>query len=164
MAKRSGKFYRKNEAEVMKALGLEPTPGSGCGWVIKEDGQNDNVVCQLKSTDAQSISVKKLDIDKLEHNALVEKKLPVFAIQFLQSNEVFLLVRPEHLQEVSEYIDTGEVQTLNDFLGIDSTNVTESISEPLSKGRNIVKSSSSAREMFMRERMEKYARERKSAL
>lgn len=162
--KRSGKFYRKNEAEVMRALGLEPTPGSGCGWVIKEDGQSDNVVCQLKSTDAQSISVKKLDIDKLEHNAYVEKKLPVFAVQFLQSNDVFLLVRPEHLQEVSEYIETGEVQTINDFLGIDSIDVTDSVSEPLSIERGLVKSSSSARETFMRERMEKFAKERKSAL
>ena len=31
--KRSGKFYRKNEAEVMKALGLKPTKNSGSGWV-----------------------------------------------------------------------------------------------------------------------------------
>lgn len=31
--KRSGKFYSKNEAEVMKALGLKPTKNSGSGWV-----------------------------------------------------------------------------------------------------------------------------------
>ena len=31
--KRSGKFYRKNEAEVMKALGLKPTKNSGSGGV-----------------------------------------------------------------------------------------------------------------------------------
>jgi hypothetical protein len=27
--KRSGKFYRKNEAEVMRDLGLKPTKNSG---------------------------------------------------------------------------------------------------------------------------------------
>lgn len=31
--KRSGKFYRKNEQEVMKSLGLNPTPNSGSGWI-----------------------------------------------------------------------------------------------------------------------------------
>lgn len=31
--KRSGRFYRKNEAEVMYQLGLVPTKNSGSGWV-----------------------------------------------------------------------------------------------------------------------------------
>lgn len=30
---RSGKFYRRNEAEVMRSLGLRPTKNSGSGWV-----------------------------------------------------------------------------------------------------------------------------------
>ena len=30
---RSGKFYRRNEAEVMKSLGLRPTKNSGSGWL-----------------------------------------------------------------------------------------------------------------------------------
>ena len=30
---RSGKFYRRNEAEVMKSLGLKPTKNSGSGWI-----------------------------------------------------------------------------------------------------------------------------------
>ena len=30
---RSFKFYRKNEEEVMKSLGLKPTKNSGSGWV-----------------------------------------------------------------------------------------------------------------------------------
>lgn len=30
---RSGRFYRRNEAEVMKSLGLRPTKNSGSGWV-----------------------------------------------------------------------------------------------------------------------------------
>ena len=51
--KRSFKFYRQNEAEVMKSLGLKPTKNSGSGWIEKEDGQNDYIICQLKSTDAQ---------------------------------------------------------------------------------------------------------------
>lgn len=33
MAKRSGKWYRKNEAEIMRDLGLRPTINSGSGWI-----------------------------------------------------------------------------------------------------------------------------------
>ena len=117
--KRSGKFYRQNEAEVMKSLGLEPTPNSGSGPIWKEDGQSEEVICQLKSTDAQSISIKKKDIDTLLYNAAVAHKLPVFAIQFLQSNEVYLLVRPEELCEAAKYIKTGEYTTANEFVGVD---------------------------------------------
>ena len=41
MGKRSTKFYRKNEEEVMRRLGFKPTKNSGAGWIEKEDGQNE---------------------------------------------------------------------------------------------------------------------------
>ena len=65
MPKRSTKFYRKNEAEVMQQLGLKPTKNSGAGWIEKEDGQNDYIIAQLKSTDANSIKVNLRDIEIL---------------------------------------------------------------------------------------------------
>lgn len=108
MGKRSTKFYRKNEEEVMKSLGLQPTPNSGSGWIIKEDGQNDFVICQLKSTDAQSIKVNQKDIRILEKNARIEHKLPLFAIQFLNTGEVWLMAKPEDFTEITNYINTGE--------------------------------------------------------
>ena len=42
-------------------------------------------LCQLKSTDKESIKLNKRDIDVLNYNAGVCHKMPVFAIQFLQS-------------------------------------------------------------------------------
>ena len=108
--KRSGKFYRKNEKEVMESLGLKATPNSGSGWLIKEDGQNDYLICQLKSTDAQSIKINQKDIRILEHNSSVEHKLPVFAIQFLNTGEVWLMAKPEDFTEVSEFINTGKIE------------------------------------------------------
>ena len=66
--KRSGKFYRNNEKEIMARLGLQPTINSGSGWVQKEDGESDDVLCQLKSTDAQSIKIDKKDLDVLQSN------------------------------------------------------------------------------------------------
>lgn len=159
--KRSGKFYRKNEAEVMKLLGLEPTPNSGSGWIIKEDGQNEQVICQLKSTDADSIRIKQEDIRILDHNANVAHKLPLFVIQFLNSGEVWLMARPLEFSEISKYITTGEVK---------SEGIPEDIVEALDdkvkpkqkKSIKKIKSSESARESFHEQRNKKYKKENKS--
>ena len=157
--RRSGKFYRKNEAEVMESLGLKPTPNSGSGPIWKEDGQSDEVICQLKSTDAQSIKINKKDIDTLLYNAAVAHKLPVFAIQFLQSNEVYLLVRPEELCEAAKYIKTGEYTSANEFVGID---LSEHEDNTVST-KKVIKSSSNARENFHKENERKFKKEKRSA-
>lgn len=157
--KRSGRFYRKNEAEVMRSLGLEPTPNSGSGPIWKEDGQSEDVICQLKSTDAQSIRVNKKDLDVLSYNAAVSHKLPVFAIQFIQSSEVYLLVKPELLTEVAKFIETGEHVSINEFVGVDLTEHENIESSSCVK----VKSSSSARKKFMEENEKKFRKEKRSA-
>ena len=157
--KRSGKFYRKNEADVMRSLGLEPTPNSGSGPIWKEDGQSDEVICQLKSTDASSIRINKKDLDVLSYNAAVAHKLPVFAIQFLQSNEVYLLIKPELLCEAAKYIKTGEYESANEFVGIDLSEHEQMITTP----KRVIKSSSNAREKFNQENERKFKKEKRSA-
>lgn len=157
--KRSGKFYRKNEADIMRSLGLEPTPNSGSGPIWKEDGQSDEVICQLKSTDASSIRINKKDLDVLSYNAAVAHKLPVFAIQFLQSNEVYLLIKPELLCEAAKYIKTGEYESANEFVGIDLSEHEQMITTP----KRVIKSSSSAREKFNQENERKFKKEKRSA-
>lgn len=149
--KRSGKFYRKNEAEVMKALGLKPTINSGSSWIEKEDGQSDYLICQLKSTDAQSIRVHQKDIRMLEHNAIVSHKIPIFAIQFLNTGEVWLMAKPIDFQAVSEYLNLGYIEQKNiqeelvDFVEENKKEIIHSI-----------KSSGSAREAYNTEQENKY--------
>ena len=157
---RSGKFYRKNEQEVIRALGLEPTPNSGSGDIVKEDGQSETVICQLKSTDANSIRVCKKDMDTLLYNASVTKKLPVFAIQFLQSNEVYVIVRPQDLPEAAEYLETGSYTSHNEFIGVDLNGALECTTEPRT---NKIISSASARERFAIENENKFKKERRKA-
>lgn len=168
MTKRSGKFYRKNEAEVMKSLGLEPTPNSGSGWIVKEDGQSEDIICQLKSTDAKSIRIEQKDIETLEYNALVSHKIPVFAIQFLNTNEVFLLVKPQDLQDVSGLIK-GERprEDRESFLGLE-TQASEvqggkNDSSPKGNRKKVIKSSHRSRESYMREHDNRYEKKSKSA-
>ena len=158
--RRSGKFYRKNEAEVMRSLGLEPTPNSGSGPIWKEeDGQSDEVICQLKSTDAESIRIHKKDLDTLSYNAAVAHKLPVFAIQFLQSNEVYLLVKPDMLCEAAQYIETGEYTSANAFIGVDLSEHEDTTTV----GGRTIKSSSRARKQFNEENEKRFKKEKRSA-
>ena len=143
----------------MKSLGLKPTKNSGSGWVEKEDGISDAVICQLKSTDKESIKLNKRDIDVLNYNAGVCHKMPVFAIQFLQSNEVYLLVKPDMLADVAKYIETGTYASQNDFLDLDVSDTEETTV----KAKRKIKSSSSARIRFNEENEKKFKKERRSA-
>lgn len=148
--KRSGKFYFKNEKEVMKSLGLKQTKGSGNQWLEKEDGQNDFLICQLKSTDAESIRVKQKDIRTLEYNADVSHKLPIFAIQFLNTGEIWLMAKPEDFTEVAEYINTGKVKRRNEIVCcVEEKDIDYTIPQK-------IKSSLQAREEYKKEQMKKY--------
>ena len=154
---RSFKFYRKNEEEVMKSLGLKPTKNSGSGWIEKEDGQNDYVICQLKSTDAQSIKVNQKDIRTLEKNAMIEHKIPMFAIQFLNTGEVWLMLKPEDLPDAAEYILTGSIKENRvEQLGIDL----EASEDLMAISHKSIKSSGSSRERFHEQQNKKYNKKR----
>nr|DAV91492.1 MAG TPA: hypothetical protein [Caudoviricetes sp.] len=155
---RPGKFWHKNEREVMELLGLRQVPGSGNGWVAKEDGESEHVLCQLKSTDANSIRVQKQDIDKLEYHAIVSKKLPVFAIQFVRSGQVYLLVKPLDLVEAAKYVKSGSCSQEADPEGVRSS--LGSTSGKLSYTKPRVVSSSEAREAYFESIRKKYERRR----
>ena len=149
--KRSGKFYRQNEAEVMKALGLKPTKNSGSGWIEKEDGQNDYLIAQLKSTDAMSIRVQQKDINILEENARVAHKVPLFVIQFLNNGDVFIMARPGDMEQVVEYINTGKCERPPEPI-LDEAMAIQKPTKP------VIRSSKSQREKFHKEREAKWQR------
>lgn len=161
--KRSGKFYRRNEEEVMKSLGLEPTPNSGSGWIVKEDGQNENIICQLKSTDANSIRISKTDLDTLNYNAMVSHKIPLFVIQFLQTNEIYLLIKPDDLELIPGLINHKKI----DISSFDIFNIPHGhpgdYEDMKNKSIKKIKSSKSSREEFMLENDGKYKKKSKSA-
>lgn len=151
MSKRSGKFYRKNEAEVMTALGLKPTKNSGAGWIEKEDGQNDYLIAQLKSTDAMSIRVQQKDINILEENARICHKTPLFVIQFLNNGDTFIMARPCDLEQVVEYINTGRCEKPPEPI-VDDVTISQKVDKP------VIKSSKAKRDKFFKEREKQWER------
>lgn len=77
--------------------------------IEKEDGQSDQAICQLKSTDKQSISIKQTDLHILEQHALEAHKLPVFALQFLNLDEVWIMVKPEHIELLQSLVRGDDI-------------------------------------------------------
>ena len=91
----------------MQGLGLRPVPGSGAGWVHKEDGENDLLLAQLKSTDGDAIMVKAIDLEKLKYHAFIAHKLPIFVLQFIKNNRIYCIIEKDILQEVAKAL-TGK--------------------------------------------------------
>lgn len=114
MQKRSTKWYRKNEAEVMHRLGLKPTRNSGAGWIEKCDGESENFLCELKSTDHESFSIKQSVLHVLEHHALEAHKIPLFAFQFINRDEVWVAIKEEDIQAYREIIERDILSKLEE--------------------------------------------------
>lgn len=155
MDKRTGKFYRNNEAETMKKYGLNPTKNSGSGWIEKEDGENAILLCQLKSTDAESIKVNLLDLHKLFYHCDVSHKTGVFMVQFLSTNEEYILLKPEDIQEVARGLK-GKIKynsLINIKDSVESNLVNPGTSDKIPKVKT---GSKSARNKFYKEREKMY--------
>lgn len=161
MPNRSGKFYRQNEAEVMRRLGLKPTKNSGAGWIEKEDGQNDYLIAQLKSTDAMSIRIQQKDIQILEENAAIAHKIPCFVIQFLNNGDIFVMARPSDFPQVAQYMETGACQRpSNEFTLPQDVNIH---SETKPNTEHSVRSSAKARKQFYKDKEKERALWRKKS-
>lgn len=102
------KFWFRNEKELMKSLGLKGTPGSG-NKVIKEDGQNEHLIAQLKSTDGNTLTIKLTDVNSLMYNAAVTHKLPLFINQFI-GGPVLVSMRLQDIPTIAKYLKTGEIE------------------------------------------------------
>ena len=146
---RTGKFYYQNEARVMKSLGLSQTKGSGNGEVEKEDGQNEFVIAQLKSTDKNSFTIKRIDIDKLEYNAGVARKIPIFIVEFLQDGKLYFLASMHDIPELAKYLETGKVEINPIICGNDDWDDNEA--------KPVISSSSKSRQAYQKERDKRYA-------
>lgn len=140
--KRSGKFYYKNEAKVLRELGFTPAPGSGNGWVVKEDGYNEHAMVQLKSTDAASYRISLFDIKQLEYHAKVEHKLPIFLVQFLKENKVYAIVDVAELDQLPAVFGVEPTQVNNDFV---------KMAEPEQSNKPKVQSSAKGRDAFYKQ-------------
>lgn len=85
----------------MESLGLKPTKNSGAGWIEKADGQSESIICELKSTDANSYRLSLDDMHTLEYHANVIHKLPLFCVQFINTDDVYLIAKAETIKDIA---------------------------------------------------------------
>lgn len=96
------KKWSRREEEVMGMLGLKRQPGSGSGWLKKEDGEGDDILAQLKSTEGKSIAIKADDVKELLYHAYVSHKLPVFVVDFMEEGFMLVATRIEDMPSVAK--------------------------------------------------------------
>jgi hypothetical protein len=87
------KRSQKQEAHLAKVYGGSVTPGSGNGWVHKNDVKTPTLSIEAKYTDAKSFSLKLADLIKAEKIALIDGRDTVFTISF--SGDEFAILREE---------------------------------------------------------------------
>lgn len=147
MRKRSGKFYSNNEKKTLESLGFVPSPMSGAGWIVKEDGENDVAMVQLKSTDSSSYRLDILDMKKLEYHAYVSNKVPIFLVQFLKQDKVYAIVDVSNIDDLFEAFKCNKKPEYQKITKIENKNE-----------RKMIRSSKKSRDEFMKERNDKYTK------
>ena len=147
MRKRSGKFYSNNEKKTLESLGFVPSTMSGAGWIVKEDGENDVAMVQLKSTDSSSYRLDILDMKKLEYHAYVSNKVPIFLVQFLKQDKVYAIVDVSNIDDLFEAFNCNKKPEYQKITKIENKNE-----------RKMIRSSKKSRDEFMKERNDKYTK------
>lgn len=122
MKKLTGKEYRKREKTLMKEIGANPQPFSGANWLKKEDGENESILVQLKSTQANSISLKMIDLQQLFDHAQGVGKIPVFMLDFVEYDTQLICLRVKDINKLEQVmrgdsLDEEEI-TLDDLKNI----------------------------------------------
>lgn len=86
----------------MEELGFSPVPRSGAGWIHKEDGENEALLCQLKSTDKESLRLQQIDLERLAYHAAVSHKMPLFAVQFLSNGKIYFVIEKDKFADTAK--------------------------------------------------------------
>jgi hypothetical protein len=159
--KRTGKWYNENEKKTLLGIGLTPTKQSGAGFTEKEDGYNDKILAQLKSTDASSYRLTLDDLEKLKYHAMVEHKLPLFIIQFLSTDELYLVLKYEDIKDIClSLLGVKDISDLKYEPQSEIVNALSSYDNDIdcvkSSEVQIIKSNSKAREKFHEKRNEEW--------
>lgn len=63
---------QRQEHRIAGELGGQVTPGSGSGWVTKNDVKTQDVSYEIKYTDKKSYSLRRDDLLKAERQALLD--------------------------------------------------------------------------------------------
>lgn len=94
------KDSQRQERALAKQLQGSVNAGSGNGWVRKGDVRSDKELWECKITSAKSYSLKRADLNKLNEQALMDGRIPIFLIEFMQEGESFVVLSKDDYLEM----------------------------------------------------------------
>jgi hypothetical protein len=81
---------QQQEKQTAERFGGRVTPGSGNGWLRKNDVRSDTVSFEMKYTDAQQFTLKIADLEQAEGHAIRDGREMVFGVSFAGDNYVII--------------------------------------------------------------------------
>ena len=73
---------QKTERAILKKIGARRQPGSGAIAGFPNDGVKGRFLIEVKSTERNSLGIKRKWVEDLEENALTRGKIPVLVLVF----------------------------------------------------------------------------------
>lgn len=93
MPKSNKKIARVREVAASKQIGGKATPGSGCFWNKRGDGQSEEFLLEDKFTNKEAYSLKLSILKKLESQAKKIGKIPVLRFGFETTKCNYAVIR-----------------------------------------------------------------------
>ncbi len=96
------KISRLQEKRAAANYGGKVTPGSGNQWFKKADVHTEHMIIECKATAKASYSLKADDIMKLHIQAILEDKMPVFEIMFIDRDLTVVVLDYEDFRDLTK--------------------------------------------------------------
>lgn len=98
------KKSQAHEKRLEKVLGGDRTAASGAFWSRKGDVRSDRFLAEHKYTAAKSFSLKSAELKKIETEALLVGRVPIFCVSL--DNKDYVLLLEDDFIDIAKLDDT----------------------------------------------------------
>lgn len=96
------KDSQRQERNLAKELHGSVNAGSGNQWLRKGDVRSSKELWECKITSAKSYSLKHADLYKLNEQALMDGRIPIFLVEFMEQGDSFVVLSKDDYIELRE--------------------------------------------------------------
>lgn len=83
--------WKDKEDKDTKLFKAKHTPRSGGLWFAKGDSKSDTFLIENKTTEKENFTIVGKVWQKIEHEALIESKIPILSVEFGNKKELVVL-------------------------------------------------------------------------
>src|SRR5579864_6876163 len=85
------KLWQESEKKGAKLFGNKRTPRSGGLWFAKGDSKGEKFLMENKNTSKENFTIQGKVWEKIEHEAIIEGRIPVLYIDFEVKKKVLVV-------------------------------------------------------------------------